>query len=219
MRSRGVAVSSSAPIAGITDPDIKAAFEGVQRQLKELQDQINGNSHAYGSQKDSVPTALKSNDVVCTLTASGVGIGLHNGKTVTPVSLKKLSGALSDLPVGTLQLSALAGTITDTQHGARGNGTLHTIVTTSVNGFMSAADKTTLVDITSSGTAATALNATKYSVNGTQVVTARQAGVTAAIPGRAATVTYGAVEQTMLQEAHNMARTVAAACRVHGLFT
>jgi len=34
--------------------------------------------------------------------------------------------------------------ISDTQHGTRGGGTLHAVATTSVAGFMSAADKTTL---------------------------------------------------------------------------
>ena len=38
--------------------------------------------------------------------------------------------------------------ISDTQHGTRGGGTLHAVATTSVAGFMSAADKTTLDSIT-----------------------------------------------------------------------
>ena len=47
-----------------------------------------------------------------------------------------------------LDLGALAGTLTDTQHGNRGGGSLHAVATTSVAGFMSATDKTKLDGIT-----------------------------------------------------------------------
>jgi hypothetical protein len=44
------------------------------------------------------------------------------------------------------------GVITDTNHGARGGGTLHSVVTTSVAGFMSAADKTKLDGVATGAT-------------------------------------------------------------------
>lgn len=47
-----------------------------------------------------------------------------------------------------LNLGSIAGTLTDTQHGARGGGTLHAVATQSVAGFMSATDKTRLDGIT-----------------------------------------------------------------------
>lgn len=55
---------------------------------------------------------------------------------------------------------SISGTITDTQHGSRGGGTLHPAATTSVAGFESAADKTNLdantADLAAATSAATA---------------------------------------------------------------
>ena len=48
-----------------------------------------------------------------------------------------------------IQVGVLA---TDVQHGNRGNGSLHSIATTSVNGFMSASDKTKLDSISTGAT-------------------------------------------------------------------
>lgn len=55
---------------------------------------------------------------------------------------------------------SISGTISDTQHGSRGGGTLHANATTSVAGFESAADKTNLdtntADLAAATSAATA---------------------------------------------------------------
>lgn len=48
-----------------------------------------------------------------------------------------------------LSLGSIAGTLTDTQHGNRGGGTLHSAATASTAGFMSAADKAKLDGIQS----------------------------------------------------------------------
>ena len=58
-----------------------------------------------------------------------------------------------------------------------------------------------------------------YYVDGNKVVTNRQAGVSAALASRTAGATYGATEQTMLQEAHDAIRTLLVALRTHGLIS
>lgn len=52
---------------------------------------------------------------------------------------------------------------------------------------------------------------------GTQVLTTQQTGIGTTPPVRTAGATYGATEQTMLQEAHDMARLLATKLKVHGL--
>ena len=51
---------------------------------------------------------------------------------------------------------------------------------------------------------------------GTQVLTTRQTGMPATPASRTASATYGATEQTMIQEAHDIARLLLAAIKVHG---
>lgn len=50
--------------------------------------------------------------------------------------------------VGSVQLADQNGTLSDTQHGSRGGGTLHATATASAAGFLSAADKTKIDSIT-----------------------------------------------------------------------
>lgn len=84
---------------------------------------------------------------------------------------------------GTLRFPAFAsisGTITDTQHGIRGGGSLHSAATSSTNGFYAAIDKVAndiaaakVSDITDTGTPSFTVNATSFYVGGVQVLTAQ----------------------------------------------
>ncbi len=56
-----------------------------------------------------------------------------------------------------------------------------------------------------------------YRVNGTQVLTAQQTGMGTSLSSSTAGGTYGATEQTMLQEAHNKIRLLEAKLKTHGL--
>lgn len=56
-----------------------------------------------------------------------------------------------------------------------------------------------------------------YRVAGTQVLTDQQTGIGATPSSGTAGGTYGATEQTMLQEAHDMARLLATKLKIHGL--
>lgn len=66
--------------------------------------------------------------------------GTQAAATITGLAAIATSGSADDLSAGTLP----AARFNDTAHGARAGGTLHAAATTSVNGFMSAADKTKL---------------------------------------------------------------------------
>jgi hypothetical protein len=66
--------------------------------------------------------------------------GTQPASTITGLAAVATSGSASDLTTGTLP----AARFTDTSHGNRGGGALHAEATTSVAGFMSAADKTKL---------------------------------------------------------------------------
>lgn len=56
-------------------------------------------------------------------------------------------------------------------------------------------------------------------VNSVQVITAQQAGLGASLSSMTATGTYGANEQTMLQQAHDKIRLLEVIIRAHGLGT
>ena len=66
--------------------------------------------------------------------------GTQPASTITGLAAIATSGSASDLGAGTLP----AARFNDTAHGNRAGGALHAAATTSVNGFMSAADKTKL---------------------------------------------------------------------------
>lgn len=70
------------------------------------------------------------------------------GLTVAGNGLQKLGNVLSVLPAdGSIVASGIGtavGVISDAQHGNRGGGSLHAVATTTVDGFMSAADKVAL---------------------------------------------------------------------------
>lgn len=83
-------------------------------------------------------------------------------------------------------ITTLSGSITAAQHGVLTNNATarHSNVTTTVDGFMSAADKVILNGATTSTTGSTlvlrgsggAINATSYNVSGTQVAGSRKTG-------------------------------------------
>lgn len=93
-------------------------------------------------------------------TASNVGTGanIFKQKTVVDLEFRGISAASSkitaavngdnidiDVAEANLNLANQSGTLAnDSAHGTRGGGTQHAAATTSVNGFMSAADKTKL---------------------------------------------------------------------------
>ena len=87
-----------------------------------------------------------------TVSGSGANWIIDNG-AVTPAKTSGFatiatSGSASDLSAGTLP----AARFDDTAHGARAGGTLHSAATTTVAGFMSAADKTKLDGISGTNT-------------------------------------------------------------------
>jgi hypothetical protein len=66
--------------------------------------------------------------------------------------------------------SGTSGTITDAQHGARGNGDLHTIATTSVNGFMPSTDRVFIKNVSETSAALYSLNCNKLYLNGDPII-------------------------------------------------
>lgn len=74
--------------------------------------------------------------------------GTQAATTITGLAAVATSGSASDLSAGTLP----AGRLDDTAHGARAGGTLHAAASSSVAGFMAAADKAKLDGITGTNT-------------------------------------------------------------------
>jgi len=69
----------------------------------------------------------------------------HENNGADEINVAGLNGLLADAQNPTthaLDSAAHSGTISDVQHGNRGNGTLHSVATTSVNGFLASTDKT-----------------------------------------------------------------------------
>ncbi len=82
------------------------------------------------------------------LTSSLVTI---TGGTLSNVTITSSTLSGSGAGITSLTAANLTGTISDAVHGNRAGGTLHAAATTSVNGFMSAADKTKLDSIIGAG--------------------------------------------------------------------
>lgn len=101
----------------------------IETVFQQLEDQINAGT-AVASLNDvnrKLPQGMRSGDVVFDLQGGELRIGIYNGASVQYVSFGSFTGA-----------------ITDAQHGNRAGGSLHPVATTSVAGFMSAADKVAL---------------------------------------------------------------------------
>ncbi len=95
--------------------------------VQQLEDQINAGP-AIASLSDTnrtLPQGMISGDLIFDNQNGELKVGIYNGATVLYVSFGSFVGAITDL-----------------QHGTRSGGTLHPVATTSVAGFMSAADKT-----------------------------------------------------------------------------
>lgn len=95
--------------------------------------------------------------------------------------------------INNLVFTSFSGSISAAQHGSQTEDSLHAAATTSVAGFLSATDKTTLnanttllTDITSGGTVTHFLNCTLLAVNGVTVVNSRKAAVTTVPTGGSA---------------------------------
>lgn len=95
-------------------------------------------SAADKTKLDALPSTAPP--VTRTLTA---GAGLTGGGDLSANrTFDVVANADGSIVVNTNDIQV--GVINDTQHGNRGNGALHSVATTSVDGFMSAADKTKL---------------------------------------------------------------------------
>jgi hypothetical protein len=88
----------------------------------------------------NVANGATANQADAFLLARANHTGTQAAATITGLAAVATSGSASDLTVGTLP----AARFDDTAHGSRAGGTLHAAATTTVAGFMSAADKTKL---------------------------------------------------------------------------
>ena len=101
----------------------------VQRIFDQLEDQVNGEpaSVSLDNNNTKLPQGMAAGDPIFSLVGGVVRLGIFNGRNVQ-------FQAIGDI----------AGSITVEQHGNLSGGSLHSIVTSSVNGFMIAADKVKL---------------------------------------------------------------------------
>lgn len=107
-----------------TMPDTLAV--AVERIFASLQDQLNGNPAiaALNDTNRKMPVGMQNGDLIFDSKGGELRVGIYNGINVLYASFGSFVGA-----------------ITDSQHGTRSGGTLHPVATSSVAGFMSAADK------------------------------------------------------------------------------
>lgn len=94
----------------------------------------------------------------------------------------------------------IGSTITDAQHGSRAGGTLHSLVTTTVDGFCRATDRVKLNDMTSAISGGTTLlNCTGYFLADAAIIGSVQKITIAAVTGTAGAA-YTSVEQDMIND-------------------
>lgn len=137
-----------------------------------------------------------------------------------------------------ISLSTLDGTITDTQHGSRGGGTLHAVATTSAAGFLSTSFFDLLDGATSSATASTLVKrdgsgnasfttlsltnvdaATAYKLAGGVIINSTASIGASAVGGSAAAV-YDAATRTAINDVIALSNALRAALvSIGGLFT
>lgn len=153
---------ASTTVAGFMSPADKTKLDGVA---------ANANNYAHPDHTGEVTSAADGTTTIAagvvtnaklanvpTATIKGrVAAGTGSAQDLTPAEARSVlglasvasSGSASDLSSGTLP----ADRFDDTAHGTRSGGSLHSLVTTSVAGFMSSADKTKLDGIASGATA------------------------------------------------------------------
>ena len=120
---------------------------------------VAGDYSASEISNDSSVTGVFVSDALNTLWSRDLiaGAGLTGGGTLSADrTFNVVAHADGSIVVNAndIQVGVLA---TDAQHGVRGGGTQHAVVTTLVNGFMSAADKTKLDGVASGAAALTAI--------------------------------------------------------------
>ena len=113
------------------DTNLKTADPGqimssIETLFHQLEDQVNAGTHVVGLSDDDqkLPEGISSGDLVVNLQRGELRVGIYNGSDVVYANFGSFTGA-----------------ITDSQHGTRGGGTLHTDATNVASGFMSAGDK------------------------------------------------------------------------------
>jgi hypothetical protein len=123
----------------------------LQMVLQQLEDQLNENVLVTSlAQTNGIfPQGIRYGDIVFDLLNGELKAGIFNGEGVTFVEFGSFTGA-----------------ITDSQHGTRSGGSLHANATTSLAGFMSAADKIKLETYKGQTSAATPPTITEFPSNG-----------------------------------------------------
>lgn len=138
----------SSSLSGISSDQLQGAIETIFQQLE---DQINSGtaitSLNEGNQK--LPEGIRNGDVVFNLIGGELRAGLFNGVSVIYASFGSFTGA-----------------ITDAQHGNRAGGLLHPSVTSTIAGFMLAADKIKIDHYKGDTTAAGVATVTQYPADG-----------------------------------------------------
>lgn len=110
----------------IPEEDFRAYLESL---FATLQESINEGPDlaVITDVKTNLPQGMRSGDIIFNYRNGELSIGIYNGLDVQYTSFGSFTGA-----------------ITNAQHGTRAGANLHEVATPSVNGFMSAGDKTRL---------------------------------------------------------------------------
>lgn len=128
--------------------DFRATLETIFQQIE---DGINDSTDVVSlvNSTDKLPVGIRSGDLVVKLADGELQVGLYNGANVVYASFGSFTGA-----------------ITNAQHGTRAGGNLHSDATSSVAGFMSAADKVKSDRYKGDTSAAGPASLTEYPANG-----------------------------------------------------
>jgi hypothetical protein len=128
--------------------NLESQFYTINNNLSTLNSHIVNTSNPHntsianigGGTLTQLNNAITDTDLVGIARTITAGNGLTGGGDLSTDRTINIAAADSTITVNADSIQV--GVITDTNHGARGGGTLHAVVTTSVNGFMSYADKT-----------------------------------------------------------------------------
>lgn len=125
-------------------PVVESLFQQVEDQLNSATDVI-----SLTDQNRKLPEGIRNGDVIFSLIGGELRAGVYNGISVVLASFGSFTGG-----------------ITDGQHGSRSGGTLHEEATTTVAGFLSAADKVKLNAYQGDTSSASGPSLTEYPTNG-----------------------------------------------------